>query len=392
MQVFGKYVAVAALGLSAVANTHAAEEFYATPGSRAMAMGGAFAAFAADSSSIWYNPAGLGFQAQGTTDFTIEYGDVITGVEEVVVNQPGDLELYTTDSEIKYLGFSTHGGGIAYFKPYTFFTNARTTDGDDYLVETTYQELKFGFGHALNDSFSIGATLDMIIREGKIIYSTCTSIFCAEDSDLESSSFGATLGALYKTRLIEQTMTDLQLSAVYRSGTFGEESYSIEEFDVLPARPTSMGFGAALRGPLTFIPSEWAFYGTITAQYDISDFDEILYRGSGAGTAVEVEYARSALGLELQVISPSNHNFFLRLGMSETESDGDSSELPDGSSFNPYASGIETLSYGVGIILGSEQQFVLDYAIEDREILHDDTTRVLDQEESLHSLSLSVLF
>lgn len=389
MQAFGKYFAVVALGLGAISDVYASEEFYATPGSRAMAMGGAFAAFAADSSSIWYNPAGLGFQAQGTTDFTIEYGDVITGKEELVENEPGDVEIYETDSEVKYLGFSTHGAGIAYFKPYNFFSNARTTDGDDYLVETTYQELKFGFGHALNDGFSIGATLDMIIREGTIIDTTCTAFFCADDTDLESTSFGATIGALYKTRLIEKTMTDLQLSAVYRSGTFGEESYSIEEFEVLPARPTSTGFGAALRGPLTFIPSEWAFYGTITAQYDLSEFDEIIYRGSNE--ALEIEYTRTSFGLELQIISPSNHNFFVRAGMSETESDGDSIML-SGSAYNPYASGIETMSYGVGIILGNENQFVLDYAIEDREILHDDTTRILDQEESLHSLSLSVLF
>lgn len=393
MQAFGKYFAVAALGLSAASNSYALEEFYATPGSRAMAMGGAFAAFAADSSSIWYNPAGLGFQAAGTTDFTVEYGNTIVGREDLQANDDGIFELYETSSELKYVGFSTKGAGIAYFRPYDFYTWAYNVDtGETAEVQTSYQELKFGFGYALNEEFSIGGTLDMIVREGEVLQTSCTDYFCADSTDLESTSFGATLGALYKTRIIEQSATELRLSAVYRSGTFAEEELAISEFEDLPARPTTISWGAAIRGPLTFIPTEnWAFFGTLTTQYDTIEYDAVLYRGSN-GSSAEVDHTRLAFGLELQVVTPGNLNLFLRMGTSESEADGDKvvhNGIPD---FQTYSDGVESTSYGAGIILGSENQFVIDYAMEDRTILGSDFTNVAEQEETLHSVSLSVLF
>jgi hypothetical protein len=406
MQSYGKYVVAAALGLTATSNAWALEEFYATPGSRAMAMGGAFAAFAADSSSIWYNPAGLGFQAEGTTDFTIEYGDVVVGTDRWGVNPESDSS-YDIDSDVKYVGFSTHGFGIAYFRPYRFTTYGYNADGGDNgelaLVETSYDELKFGFGLPLDSNFAVGFTLDMIVRDGEIISTTCdtSSILndCADDSDLESTSFGATIGALYKIRLIEQSMTDLKLSAIYRTDTFAEDDFALNDVESLPARPTTLGFGAALSGPLTFINTDnWGFFGTATAQYDMSEFEEVIYAGTPESTitgereALKSEYDRLAFGVELQIITPQNLSVFLRFGLSETESDGETTSVDFDPELPPYTDSIESTSYGIGIVFGADNQLVLDYAIEDREIFGAKGTTFGDYDESLHSFSVSYLF
>lgn len=405
MQSYGKYVVAAALGLTATSNAWALEEFYATPGSRAMAMGGAFAAFAADSSSIWYNPAGLGFQSEGTTDFTIEFGDVVTGTDYYLTAGESQ-EVYDADSDVKYVGISTHGFGVAYFRPYRFSTFAYSPDsGETALIETEYDEVKFGFGFPIMENFSFGATLDVISRAGEIVGTTCpeTSFNCADESDLEGTSMGATLGALYKTRIIESSMTDLQLSAVYRTDTFAEEDFAINEFEAFPARPTTMGFGAALRGPITFIDTgAWGFYTTITAQYDLSEFEEVIFAGTSTDTtgvrqSTESEFTRTAFGLELQIITPQNLNIFLRAGQSSTDSDGGTITATDNqgnvyTDVEPYTNGISSTSYGIGISFGSNNQFVLDYAMETRDIESPSSYLEEDEEVDLQSVSFSFLF
>ncbi len=394
MQFFRKF-AVTVVALAGTApHAFALEEYHTTPGSRAMAMAGAFSAYAADSSSIWYNPAGLGFQSSGSSDFTIEYGDTLIAREELKDNGDGTVDIYDTSKELKYIGFSTHGVGIAYFRPYEFSSYSYSPDTDETArVVTTYQELKFGFGFKLSDSLALGTTLDMISREGELTDSDCSGFSCADDEDLSSISLGLTLGALFKTRLIEETMTDLHLSAVYRSGALGDSSsdYAINEFEDLPTRPTTKSLGAALRGPLTFIDAgEWAFFATLTAQHDINEYEKVILLGTNE--SLETEFTKTAFGLELQAVTPTNMSLFFRAGVSDTDSDGDKVNLsPAFPEFRPYTEGIKSTTFGVGIVFGDNNQFVLDYGVEKRKILASDFTDVDDEEETLSSLSFSML-
>lgn len=371
----------------------ALEEYQTLPGTRAMAMAGAFAAYAADSSSIWYNPAGLGFQ--GSTDFTIEYGDMLIARETLKDNGDNTVDLYDTSKELKYLGFSAYGLGVAYFRPYEFSSYAYSPDTNERArIVTTYRELKLGFGFDIDESLAFGISMDMIFREGKITDTNCTGYPCADDTDLSSTGLGATLGVLYKTRIIEKTMTDLHLSAVYRSSILAEldsgsyYTFDSNEFEDLPTRPTTISLGAALRGPVMFLASDWAFFATLTAQYDITEFEKVILLGTDE--AIETEFTKTAFGVELQAITPFGMSLFFRAGMSDTDSDGGT--LSANPAFRPYTKGIKSKTLGFGVVFGDNDQFVLDYAVEKREIQASDFLDLVDEEETLSSLSFSMVF
>ncbi|KGD66226.1 hypothetical protein Y5S_00698 [Alcanivorax nanhaiticus] len=363
---YKKIIATTSL-LLAAQQAAALEEFYTAPGARAMAMGGAFTAVAADSSTIWYNPAGLGFLPSNAMDITADYGSVIVGEEDPVLNADGKYELYKTDNELKYLGFSGKGFGIAYFRPYDFNTLATTDSGQNVRVRTEYQELKFGFGFDMNEYVAIGGTIDMVMQDTD---SNCNS---CDESDGESA-MGFTLGALGKWTLDEASHTVFQAGATFRSDT--DVDVVLGDLEDLPNRPEVLSLGVALKRPFTL--GGWSLHATGTVQRDDISYAKVRYLGQS--TPIAVDHERTAYGVEMQFITPANHNFFVRLGGYESEADGGDS------AFKPYSEGVEANTAGLGVMFES---WVIDYAIENRTILKSDFSNVDDQDETLYSFSIS---
>ena len=106
---------------------------------------------------------------------------------------------------------------------------------------------------------------------------------------------------------------------------------------------------------------------------------------------IAVDHERIAYGAEFQFITPSNQSFFIRAGGYDSEAEGDAAPLLDGSNdrFRPYSSGVEAVTAGLGVYLGD---WIVDYAMEQRTILKSDYAAVQDQDETLHSLSISRAF
>lgn len=365
---YKKIIATTSL-LLAAQQAVALEEFYTAPGARAMAMGGAFTAVAADSSTIWYNPAGLGFLPSNAMDITADYGSVIVGEDDLTQNANGVTELYKTDSEIKYLGFSGKGFGLAYFRPYDFNTLAKSDNGQNVQVRTEYRELKFGFGFDMNENIALGGSLDMVMQNTD---SNCNS--CEESDD--ESAMGFTLGALGKWTLDEESHTVFQAGATFRSDT--DVDVILGDFEELPNRPEVLSLGVALKRPFTL--GGWSVHATGSVQRDDISYGKVLYLGQSGSTPISVDHERTAYGVEMQFITPANHNFFVRLGGYESEADGSDS------AFKPYSEGVEANTAGLGVMF---ENWVIDYAIENRTILKSDLPGVDDQDETLYSFSIS---
>lgn len=360
--------------LMAGQNAFALEEFFNAPGTRALSMGGAFAAVAADTSAIFYNPAGLGFLPKDSSDFTVEFGDVLEARDRPLW-QPGDI--YESDRQLKYLGFSSRGFGLAYFTPYEFYTDATSNvNNATYQVRTDYREFKFGFGGQMNENFALGGTIDYVTQ------STSSNCPNCEESENELG-FGATVGGLIKQRLDEASKLDLQLAAVYRTKT--EVDVVLGEFEDLPNRPQTTTFGAALKRPFTL--GDWAVFATVAAQKDALAYDKVLYV-SGT-TPVAVDHDRTSFGGEFQFISPTNQSYFFRVGKYESSADGDADPT---TGFEEFSSGVEGTTLGFGIVLND---WVLDYARESRTVemsQASSATGAPDQKETMNSISFSRVF
>lgn len=361
--------------LMAGQNAFALEEFFNAPGTRALSMGGAFAAVAADTSAIFYNPAGLGFLPDNVTDFTVEFGDVVVANDfDEIIATPPPRDYFDTERKLKYLGISGKGFGFAYFTPYEFYTNAPDLDGNVFQVRTDYKELKMGFGGKLNEGFALGGTIDYLIQS--------TDSNCPECEESESElGFGFTVGGLGKVTLDEKSKTDLQLAGVFRSK--GSVDVVLGEFEELPTRPQTLSLGAAIKRPFTL--GDWAMFATVAWQKDQLEYDGVVFLGPTGGQVMDVDQERVAFGGEFQFISPNNQSLFVRLGQYETEADGD--VLPNGVA--PYFGTIEGSTLGLGVILGD---WVVDVAREERDIADSGWNDVGDQDEELTSFSFSRVF
>ena len=360
----------------------AMEEFYTAPGARAMAMGGAFTAVAEDSSTVWYNPGGLGFLSG--MDVTLDYGTVVVGSEDVGSASGSDIALYDTESELKYLGFSGKGFGMAYFRPYDFHSYGKDDKGDITRIRTEYSELKFGFGVDLNDHVAVGGSIDMI--------SQSTDSDCESCDENDETGFGYTLGVLGKWKMDAARKTELRAGATWRSGT--DVDALLGEFEDLPNRPQVLSLGLAVKRPFD-LGAGWGVSATGSVQFDDIAYSKVLYLGQDgierSDNRIAVDHERIAYGAEFQFITPSNQSFFIRAGGYDSEAEGDAAPLLDGSNdrFRPYSSGVEAVTAGLGVYLGD---WIVDYAMEQRTILKSDYAAVQDQDETLHSLSISRAF
>ncbi len=366
-------------------NSIALEQFFNVPGTRAMAMSGAFIATAGDSTALWYNPAGLA-KLSDSIDFTIEQGDITQ--EEPDATWVPNTDRYVEDSDVKYIAVAGGGMGLAYFKPYKFFNTANyTNNGTTFTaeIETELSELKYGFGTAVADSVRIGGTLDMIFKEADINQIGSNT----NDDDLSQLEFGFSLGLQGDLALDDMVMKGHKFSygLMYRSGTDSnaEDDVYTDKVKGVPGRPEAVNYGIGYSAPLPVVLGVPLF---LTFNYEI---DNLVYEGilnitSGTGNAEsDLEETKKAWGLELQMF-PSfmkNGSLFLRYGSANV--DVDAVDNPSATIVNEF----DVQSFGVGVRLGN---WVVDFAKETRDITANPSYNVPDQELDLTAISVSYGF
>lgn len=338
---------------------HGFEEYYTTPGTRAQGMAGNFVALATDSSAIWYNPAGLGFNSvfSGLSgDVTIEFGDYVAFD---VDNEVG--EVFLVDSQIKYAGGTFGPIGYAYFRPYEFFSLSQG-EGTDYAVQTSYTELKFAFGFETFDGIAIGSSLDMVIQDYE---SDCTSC----DRTTGDLGFGFSLGILAKYRF--DNGFELRFGATTRSDI--EIDTVGDDFQTLPARPFTTAVGGAIGMPI------FATYLILTVQSEEITYNEqrsIFFADDSNNVAFNPGYTRTGFGGEWAFYPSDSTTLFLRFGTAITETD----QAPTFIIFDE----IEVSTWGIGLAFGNG--LVLDIAREKRDI----TYTPQDYSESIELTSYSM--
>lgn len=384
-------MAGATLGAS---NSFALEQYFNTPGTRAMGMGGAFIATVGDSTAMWYNPAGLA-KTSGM-DITLEVGDVIERLSTPEVNAtctPTCGDIYDTDSNIKYLAFSSSGMGFAYFAPYKFYNTAvfnvsGGSSGQFVDIETEYTEFKWGMGGDFNENVRWGFTLDMLSRDADLSGG-------GADDNLSELEFGFSLGIQGDLPLegILPKGHKLSYGAIYRSGTDSEveDDVTFDAVKGVPGRPQALNYGLGYSAPLPTVGGVPMFL-TANLEFDNLEYEDILngVSGGGGNTNAEsnLEEDRVAWGFEVQLfpsfLEDKKGSLFVRFGMSETEVDAVDNQAAT------FINDIESTTYGLGLKLGS---WVFDYAREARDLqVNPFFVNLRDQEVDLDTFSISYAF
>lgn len=382
---------VAAAATVATNGALALEQYFNTPGTRAMGMAGAFIATVGDSTALWYNPAGLA-KTQGM-DVTLEVGDIVERVPSNEFVAGGDI--YDTESTLKYLAVSSTGMGFAYFAPYKFYNTAAfavsgSGGGNQFVdIETEYRELKWGMGFDLAENVRWGFTLDMLSREAELTGG-------GTDDDLSELEFGFSLGIQGDIPLDDLVAKGHKLSygAIYRSGTDSEveDDVTFDAVEGVPGRPQALNYGLGYSAPLPVVAGVPLFL-TFNLEFDNLVYEDILNGvcnvcdGSDNRNAEsDLEEDRVAWGFELQLFPNfiQNGSMFLRFGQSDTEVDAVDNRSAT------FVDDVESTTYGIGVKLGS---WVFDYAREARDIkVNKDFINLRDQEVDLDTFSISYAF
>lgn len=378
------------------------EQYLSTPGTRAMGMGGAYVAFASDSSAIWYNAAGL-VGTEGFSDLTLEYGDFVTATPGVEIDE-NDVtthldSTYETERDIKYLAWSNNGFGLAYFQPYSYKLYLRAegdVDENEELQEfsTTYREFKIATSGRLTESLSWGIGLDLIQQTIDCDYG-CFDEW--DDTSEDTAGFGFSFGVQGDWTFQEESENpiNLKLGANYRSAAQMDELILLDiEQDIMPTRPQSISYGAS--GNVPFSIGETGFSLSVSLHLETIEHNRLdipyyfleedsfendysatpdFYYGS---TAPEED--RTAYGLELQTILSQDVDLYLRVGMSDTTAtnanytpssleENAEFDLTDSDFINNYGSDTSSMTFGIGLRINN---WIIDLASENRTI--DDNT------------------
>lgn len=381
---------VMAAAVAASSQTFALEEFFATPGTRAMGMAGAYVAHASDSSAIWYNPAALDL-TRNFSDATIDYGDFIKrkSEDEIDVDDEGYVDWFETETNIKYVAFSGSGFGVAFFQPYNFSSSVVEEDflGNQSLqqVNTTYQELKFAFATDLNEYVSVGAGFDLINQE-----LDCPD--CSSFGSESSAGFGYSLGTIGRWTLNKGTPNPVtvKLGANYRSEAAMDDLVLLDfEQDVVPSRPASLSYGASVGVP--FMVGSLPVYIAGSLHLESVSYGETQRSWYSNGQPVfdsfEFEEDRTAMGLEVSFLVNDELDLYVRMGSASTEVTDDGNGAYDE---EPYSTGTESSTLGFGARFN---ELVFDLAMESRTIEESDFySDIEDEDEDLISMSVSFTF
>jgi hypothetical protein len=357
--------------------------FDSAPGTRARAMGGAFAAVADDGSAVWHNPAGLAGRTERVA--TAEWG------QGAAVDDGGDISTENAFFFGGYFAEPEYAFGAFFLTPYTIHYSVPDPGGRDRAfgrVEESIQVVSVPLAiapGAFEGRLKFGGTVEWVradIGGSQIVYRDAAGFangYAAADDS--TSDISGSLGML--AHLVDAPDLRLSLGATYRfgvSGGIGEDARrdpgDAGVADLFFDKPAGYELGAALWLPLGQ-PTRNAVRRTsmtISAQYGKTDW------GGANDGRVDLEYDRYAAGAELVFDRDREQigQIALRAGYYLADPSGNA-----GSFDWPEVRGI---TYGFGMKIG---QMTLDLAQEYRTLEND---RGLDDSEFLSSAALSLSF
>jgi len=293
-------------------------------GSRAQAMGGAYVALADDFSSIFWNPAGMGFF--NTMRFGVYATDIIpSGTYGLTV--PGLGQVVDAATETKhYLGglgafyypinqqlvvglgvFTPSGLGSAWNPDDLAFLSYPDPTAYDFSSKIGMVSIAPGFAYRIGDSLSIGATLNInyamftINQFAKFFLTTSLGQYAEDDTGW---GIGGTFGLLYKLKdTLSFGLTVKTPSKVALNGTA-----SISNFPALGLPGTSevsrsITWPLVVQGGVAFKPvdrltitadlqwAQWSTIKTIMSEYSNSLW--ALLMGAGGRDVITLNWKDS---------------------------------------------------------------------------------------------------
>ncbi len=282
-----------------------ADPFISYPGTRAKAMGGAFVAVADDSSSCWYNPAGI---ANWGFDFTLEYSQAPSYNNDKYDNT-GDSFFVGVK-----LGAERRGGlGLYFYSPYSIAYSFNVTEDNanfdylyGYLDETVYI---FGLTISMgSENAKIGFSFESVyldFSDSKFYRVVDNNTYLIDPDKLDvSQGYSLSVGILLNPLRLEKNKLDFKIGAAYHLPSFGHtESYS-KEYEkeladkVIFRKPASYDIGLSLTLPL----GKYA-YLILSGQYGETDYSKVnenfdwKYRKFSAGGELRLVIINSILSL-----------------------------------------------------------------------------------------------
>jgi hypothetical protein len=373
------------------------------PGARANAMGGSYIAIANDTSSLFYNPAGIAGITGG--ELMLEYGDiVIQDTENLRSWLPQHLgQPITTEREIKFVGgvvgkaFGDESGiqiGMSYApnlynmssQIFGDFDNFNATTNESIKFETSVEQLSLGLAGNFSN-LAWGITFDYQDYSTDISYTDVGRQFDGDNNPTgclsttfcpmlgekisEFSAYGYTAGLLWRSEFGEDNLSSFSLGAVYRNYSDAEEFRDLEVDDITstklkfssPVAPTSWGVGAAIDFPI--LESSQLL---LTAQYENQDFGTVtddynVEGGTNRTDAEDSEWERISGGAELSFLADSGWQWFIRAGYYTAEDSNFASERLEFAKVTALTSGLGVYIPGFGKLEATLEKRDVDNSI-----------------------------
>lgn len=369
---------------TAAAGPAQAGPFDSAPGSRARAMGGAFAAVADDASAAWHNPAGLA----GRKELVVagEWGQ-----GSATDDASGDVSAENAFFAGGHYAMPEYAFGAYFMTPCTIQYYARDRGGRDEAfgrVEESIQVMSAPFAvapGAFGGRLKIGGTVEWVradIGGSQIVYRDATGFAngyaAGEDS---ASDVSGSLSVL--AHAVDTPSMRLSLGATYRLGSSGDIGNEAKRADgddgvadLFFDKPPSWDVGAAVRLPLgkQIRNAMRRSFLTVSGQYGKTDW------GEASNGNVDLEYDRYSGGVELAFERERAQvgQWALRAGYYFSDPSGTSAGFDW-----PEVTGI---TYGVGVTMG---QVTIDFAQEYRTLENDSG---VDDSALLTSVGMSLRF
>lgn len=227
------------LSLTAVAGGFQLNEH----GARAMARGGAFAANASDASAIFFNPAGLAFQKNGSIlagVTLIAPSATFWGPHNLGLNDEIKMESQIFNPINLYATYPLMEGltaGVGVYNPYGLGTKwpkgwIGKNISEDIEVQTFY--ISPTIGYQVTDQLAIGVGFNVVLGSATFTRVSTAALSPEPRAELEfsGSAYGFNVGVMFKPT------EELSLGATYRSEVTVEATGTAKfdpSYSVLPA-------------------------------------------------------------------------------------------------------------------------------------------------------------
>jgi len=335
-----------------------ADPMISYPGTRAKGMGGAFTGIADDSSSVWYNPAGLGLtksRYENAFEWSQTPGRKLKRGQSDPSKKFDDGEL-TNNGNNLFISFTGIYLGFFYCSPYSMdwkFSNKEKLGTELAQIHERIRMLGLAFAFpVLKDRISLGVTIEHVKHTlGHLEYDENGK----SKLDHETSKISGSFGILAVPLDLKQYGIKFKLGGVYHLKS--------ESSNTLLGKPLSYDFGASVTKSFTSLKSSFLF----SIQHGFTQYD-----------AVNNDYNKTSFGAEWSIVPQQKLPLCIsfRTGYYTSNATEKERGWPD----------VNAFTAGIGLLL-SDGIPGLEFAYENRNLSY-----YTDEEESVSIISLSVFF